>query len=226
MLKLLSPVEISKSPYRAKLDKAGIKGGWNYALDHAWLFERIHAYQEKYSQSLPIILDVGCGDGMLHPYLEQELGLGIIGIDRITGSCPANGRNFRMDICIDFVENNTFFNNSVDIVYWCSAIEHNPPEKQKILMQASMKALKPGGIFLATFGHSKESGYFAPSQQWNLSLKDAEFVFEDKWSGETDYNKLVSEYRQNFFDIDSRHNKRYNTDEYDFVVAAIEKTKQ
>ncbi len=221
MLELLSPVKTAQSPYRKRLDEKGIKGGWNYALDHAWLFENIDQYIKSNPEiPFPTVVDVGCGNGMLHPFLEEELHIGIIGVDRVFGHCPYEVRTKSMDLCIDFLDDNTYFKNNVDIIYWCSAIEHNEIQKQKLCVQKSLDALKPGGLFLATFAFSKETHWFEPSQQTNLSARDAEEIYNCKWSTEPDFDKMVAEFRLNHFDLDTRHSKRYGTDDYAFVVAA------
>ena len=41
MLKLLSPLEIQSNKWRAELAENGIQGGWNYYLDHAFLYEEM-----------------------------------------------------------------------------------------------------------------------------------------------------------------------------------------
>ena len=85
MLELVNPEIIANKKWRKKLEDAGVKGGWNYAIDHAWLYEKIDTYIAKRPSITPIVLDVGCGNGMLHTFLEEDLHLGIIGIDRILG---------------------------------------------------------------------------------------------------------------------------------------------
>ncbi len=224
-LQLLSPREIVGWSHRARLDEAGVRGGWNYHLDHAWLFKEVDEYVSARPSETPIIVDVGCGNSALHTFLESELHLGVIGVDRIWGACPYDERDMRMDLCIDFRTDNVFFNGTADIVYWCSSIEHNEPEEQKACVAESLRALKPGGVFLATFGLSPETHYFEPSEQWNLSADDAEAVFGVAWSGEPDFESMVSEYRDDIFDLDTRHRKRYGTDEYDFLVAAAKVVK-
>lgn len=226
MIELLSPKKISTSPYRKLLDEAGIKGGWNYALDHAWLFEKIDAYVKAHQEQALVALDVGCGNSMLHTFLEEYLHMGIIGIDRILGKCPINIRDRRMDVCIDLLKDNVFFKDNVDIVYWCSSIEHNTVEEIGKCVKESLKALKPGGLFLATFGYSKVTHYYELSEQTNLDAADAGRIFKEKWKGITDFDKMVLEYKKNIFDLDTRHFKRYGTREYDFIVGAAEIVKQ
>ena len=222
MLELLSPKKIQDSPYRKRLIEAGIKGGWNYALDHAWIFEKIDKYIKNHNQDPLLTIDVGCGNSMLHTFLEEEFHMGIIGIDRIFGKCPYHERDRRMDLCIDFSKGNIFFKNNVDIIYWCSSIEHNTVEEQRRCLSESLKALKKGGLFLATFGFSKETHYYESSEQTNLSVEDAKAVFGIDWTTNTDFNEIVKEYKEDIMDLDSRHFKRYGTHEYDFIVAAAE----
>lgn len=226
MIELISPRKVAQSPYRKRLAEAGVKGGWNYALDHAWLYEKIDGYIKERPEARPIVLDVGCGNGMLHTFLEEELHLGIIGIDRIFGKCPFNERDRRMDICIDFAKENTIFKNNADIIYWCSSIEHNTVPEIKECVRVSMEALKPGGMFLATFAHSPVTAYYPPSEQTNLSQEDAEAVFDEKWVGDVDFEAMLPEYQENHFDLLERHKKRYGSDRFNFVVAAVQKIKK
>jgi SAM-dependent methyltransferase len=219
VLQILSPKRINESPYRRRLAEAGIKGGWNYALDHAWLFENIDRYIKERQLRAPLILDVGCGNSMFHPFLEKELSLGIVGIDRIDGLCPHPGRTNIMDFCIDFRELSNRFRGTVDLVFWLSSIEHNPIEEQKQCLRSSLDALKPGGLFLATFGFASETHYYELSEQTNLSARDAVSVFETQWEREPDFEATVSEYRLDLMELDSRHQKRYGTSDYAFVVA-------
>ncbi len=220
MLQILSPKAINESPYRRRLAEAGIKGGWNYALDHAWLFEQIDTYIKERNLLFPVILDVGCGNSMFHPFIEKELRLGIIGIDRVEGMCPHTpGRTNIIDICADFRELSHRLAEIADIVYWLSSIEHNTIPEMKRCLEASLRVLKPGGLFLATFAFSSQTHYYEPSDQTNLSACDAVTVFEIPWKSEPDFETTVEEFRLDLMDLDSRHSKRYGTNDYAFVVA-------
>ena len=224
MLELINPEIIAKKKWRKKLEDAGVKGGWNYALDHAWLYEKIDTYITERPNITPIVLDVGCGNGMLHTFLEEDLHLGIIGIDRIFGHCPFNERDKRMDLCIDFLENK-IFNESVDIIYWCSSIEHNTSQKMKACIDNSFQALKPGGLFLATFAISPLTQWFVEAQQTNLCIKDAEEIFKDKFEGIADFEIVVKEYLKNPFGIMDRHIKRFGHSNIKYIVAAAAQIK-
>ena len=221
MLEILSPIAINRSSYRERLAKAGIKGGRNYVLDHAWLFENIDQYVKNILNPTPVILDVGCGNSMLHPFLEYDLDMGIIGIDRIDGLCPHPLRTNIMDFCVDFLEFSKTFENTADVVYWLSSIEHNTLEQQKLCVEASLRVLKPGGLFLATFGHSPETNWFDPSEQLNLSASDAELVMGVPWKIEPQFEETVEEYKLDLMELDSRHRVRYGTSAYTFIVAGV-----
>lgn len=224
MLELISPDKIRHSKWRQRLEEAGIKGGWNYALDHAWLYEKIDTYISERPDQTPTILDVGCGNSMLHTFLEEELHLGIIGIDRIFGKCPFNERDKRMDPCINFLDNDIFKEN-VTIVYWCSSIEHNSIPEIRACISKSMDALKPGGIFLATFCISPSTHWFQPAQCTNLSVRDAEDIFQETFEGVTDFDVMVDEYLTNPFGIMDRHLKRFGDLDVKYIVGAVEKIK-
>lgn len=225
MLEILSPLTINASPYRARLANAGIKGGWNYALDHAWLFEKIDHYLRSRSHAGATVFDVGCGNSMFHPFLEQELNIGIIGVDRIDGQCSHPGRTPIMDFCMDFLDMSARFESVADIVFWLSSIEHNDPDMQRACVEASLRLLKPGGLFLATFGFSPQTHYYGPSEQTNLSAADAVRVFSTEWTAPPDFSATVNEYRLDLMDLDSRHYKRYGTRDYEFIVAAASRVK-
>jgi len=225
MLEILSPKIINESRYRRRLAEAGIKGGWNYALDHAWTFEKIDRYLKTLESKTPLILDVGCGNSMLHPFLEKELELGIVGIDRIDGQCPQFGRTNIMDFCVDFREFSNVLAGRADIVYWLSSIEHNSMEQMQECLRASMVALKPGGLFLATFSYSPTTYYFEPSQATNLSARDAEKVFGSRWVSEPDFDATVAEFRLDLMELNTRYVKRYGTPDYSFVVGGVSLTK-
>ncbi len=60
--------------------------------------------------------------------------------------------------------------NSVDAVVALSALEHNPPSKLPIVVAELMRALKPGGILLATLGAARDQDWFhKPSRGWCYS---------------------------------------------------------
>ncbi len=220
-LEVLSPAKIADSVWHAELEHDHIVGGWNYALDHAWLYKQIAQYCAPLP-SIGLIIDAGCGNSMFHPWLEKQLSCGIIGVDRIKGLCPHPSRTNIMDFCGDLrhplIERRL---DPADIIFWCSSIEHNAPGEQRECVSVSLSILNNGGLFLATFGLSLKTHYYEPSQQWNLSAEDAADLYGVEWKEPPDFDAIVKEYRSNVMDLDTKHRKRYGTDEYAFVVAGV-----
>ena len=80
-LKLLSPLETLESTYYNKIInyKPKILGPKIYYLDWTFIFSQIDKW--KKINNSPLILDVGCGNSMFHPFLESYFYQGIIGLD-------------------------------------------------------------------------------------------------------------------------------------------------
>jgi len=225
MLTILSPIEIESSFDRQILRNAGIDGGWNYLVDHAFLLKEIREFISNCTHAFPTVLDVGVGNSMLHTFLEEHFSIGIIGIDRIFGNCPFSARDQRMDLCISF-ENNSFFENNVDLIYWNSSIEHNSADGIRNALRSSFKALKPGGLLLATFAISENTHWFEPADQLNLSMKDAELIFQDQFLDNRTFHDIRNEYLLNPMGLADRHRKRFKHDDITYVVGGLAQFKQ
>lgn len=117
-----------------------------------------------------------------------------------------------------------------DVVYWLSSIEHNTPEIMARLVERSMNALQPGGLFLATFSYAQETKWTPAnaknSEQSDLSMADAVNVFNAEWVGTPNFDAAVKEYRTDAMALDTRHRARYGSGEYTFVVAGCKKEKR
>ena len=224
MLILPSPLEIESSPERQILKSAGIDGGWNYFVDHAFFLRHITHFLSENIDTYPTVLDVGVGNSMLHTFLEEHFSIGIIGVDRIFGNCPFDSRDRRMDLCINF-EDNSFFNNNVDLIYWNSSIEHNQRDGIRKGLDASFRALRPGGLLLATFAISDKTQWFESADQLNLSMDDAEEIFEDKFIDNPGFVSIREEYLQNSMGLADRHYKRFNHYDIEYVVGGLIKYK-
>ncbi len=197
--------------------------GWNYVIDHVWLYSKMKKYLEKNKLKDPIIFDIGCGNSPFHSAVEERLGIKIIGLDRPTGYCHQEGVT-NADYFVEFLDFDKFTPKSVDIIYWLSAIEHNQKNMIEKLYKKSVEFLKPGGLLLITFPISKRTYWFENSQQTNLSIEDAKLVFNDeKVIG--NFNKVHSEFRANVLNLKNRYKKRYSQfDRYDpeFLVGGLE----
>ena len=202
------------------------KLGWNYVLDHVWVTEQIEQYIASKSQRSLTILDVGCGRSRFHNFLEKRFGINIVGIDRPQGYCH-QAKLENADYCADFLQLDAFPENSVDIIYWLSAIEHNEKSNIRKLFQKSMSLLKEGGLFLATFAVSEKTHWFEDSEQTNLSIADSLDIFDIE-DVQGDLQSIKDKYRQNILLLRDKYERRYRgfgLSDPDFVVGAARKVK-
>ena len=100
------------------------------------------------------MLEPGCGRGeFLNNF--QNLGLDVIGID-VSPEALKYNNNFEVKLCDIEKEKLPFEDNSIDIIYSKSFIEHlHYPEKY---LEEAYRVLKPNGIFL-TLTPDWESNY-------------------------------------------------------------------
>jgi SAM-dependent methyltransferase len=235
MIELIDPREIEKEKeVMEDLKQAGIDHfdvarplGWNYILDHVWLYSNIKEYLENQGIETPMILDVGCGNSPFHCFVENNLNVDIIGIDRPQGYCHQEQLK-NADYLVDFLKFEEFKAGSVDLVYWLSAIEHNRPDAIRKLYQKSISLLKPGGLLLVTFAVSRETCWFEDSQQSNLSLKDSREIFEDN-EIKGDFDVIHNEFRDNILLLRDKYQVRYGSfDEQapDFIVGGLRQVKK
>jgi SAM-dependent methyltransferase len=234
MIEIISPKKIERArTLILKLKKFGIDHldknstlGWNYALDHVWLSNKIDEYLKSLKLSNPIIFDVGCGTSQFHNFVEQNLNVEVIGIDRPTGYCHQEQlRN--VDYLAEFLTFDDYEPGSVDIIYWLSAIEHNNKDTIEKLFRKSLQFLKKGGLLLITFPLSKKTYWFESSQQTNLSLNDAKELFETKMIL-GDYEETKQEFRSGMLHLKDKYLKRYGhytESDPEFLVGGLAKIK-
>jgi SAM-dependent methyltransferase len=86
---------------------------------------------------------------------------------------------------------------SVDAVVAVSALEHNPPDGLRSVVDELLRVLKPGGKLLATLGAAVEDDWFhEPSQGWNYteaSLRDIFRLEAGAPSNYADHDRLFAE---------------------------------
>ncbi len=227
-LELLLPEKIVLTSYHKQLEESKIMGPSAYKLDWAWIFEKMDKWMKAHNKNHCVILDVGCGNGMFHPFLERYFGQGIIGIDR-TDSTLTKKEILKLghqlipstDYCMNFINEggNVFNENMVDIIYWLSSIEHNSIDEIRKAIDTSLKALKPGGLFLATWAFGYETHWSEAACQTVLSMEDAENVFGGEWIDNPDFSQAVDQYRTDIMGLDTWHFKRFGSNKYDYVHA-------
>jgi predicted SAM-dependent methyltransferase len=230
MIKLISPQEISqeksliKNSQKFNVNYLDINSpiGWNYVLDHIWFYKEIKNYINENQLSNPLVFDVGCGSSPFYKILEGSLNIKVIGIDRPEGFCHLNHHENAV-YNTDFLKLKEVPENSVDIIYWLSSIEHNKINMIKKLYKKSKYFLKKGGLLLITFPVSKTTYWFEPSQQTNLSLEDAKKVFNDN-EVVGDFDKIHREFRKNILLLKDKYQKRYghfNHNDPEFIVGGV-----
>lgn len=197
--------------------------GWNYILDHIWLYKKIDDYLKENKSIDPIVFDVGCGNSPFHNFIEKSLSINITGLDRPDGFCHQNTLT-NVDYNVEFLDFNGEEVGKVDILYWLSSIEHNNMDMIERLYRKSLSLLKPGGILLITFPLSEVTVWFEDSQQTNLSIEDATRIFDD-----THYINSFEDVRKQYFTnvlcLKERYEKRYGhflSDDPKFIVAGLE----
>lgn len=211
MLNIISPMEIAGNKnILGDLRDNGIdhltienKFGWNYVLDHTWLYIEINNFLRNIDSRKVVIMDVGVGRSIFHPFLEKHFNIDIIGVDRQKRSRIQSESNL-IDINQDFMNIDSFEDGSVDLIYFLSSIEHNKSEKIRAIYQKAMRLLKKNGVFLATIALSEETHWFPSANQTNLSIDDAIKLFD------------ITEVKGNFLDAknDYRNNILFLRDKY------------
>ena len=178
--------------------------GWNYCMDYTWLALQS---QNLFKPGMTII-DIGCGPGAIHGYLENRYGIEIIGIDM------RRWGNDYVDLVGDFT-NSTFRQQcnlgkkSADIILSTSAFEHNTIEDHKLLVETCYDTLKPSGRLIATFSTALTMSYEDSAHQWNLTKEQLESIYQVAFT-EFDY-KIVWERWHNHREIPNAYVQRYGT---------------
>lgn len=178
--------------------------GWNYCMDYTWLFMRC----ANYLKPDMVIIDIGCGPGAIHGYLEHKYGVNIIGIDLNIWE-----KDY-VDIVGDFSDSqfrkeHGFNEESIDCIISTSAFEHNKPKRHHRLVNICMECLKPGGRLITTFAATKnKTRYFKKSQQWNLSAKDIKKIYGENIINFNEYDDIWQRWH-NHSSISNDYKKRY-----------------
>ena len=180
----------------------GRRIGWNYCLDYTWLALQCHDCIKPGMR----IVDIGCGSGATHGYLENRYGVEILGIDM------KKWESDYVDIVGDFSipdlrQKWGLEKKSVDVIISTSAFEHNTPENHELLVKACYETLKPSGRLIATFSVAMTLSYEKSAHQWNLTREQLESIYNVAFTG-FDYYDVWKRW-QNHREIPRAYAQRY-----------------
>ena len=195
-LELLSPKKLLTESNLILLDKIreyslleNKRIGWNYPLDYLYIhlnFDPSYLLNEK-------VLDIGCGPGAIHGWLESIYNIDIIGLDL------NRWEKDYVDVVGDF--NSTKLHkqqgwekNSFDIIFSGSSLEHQTPWMHYRSVKLALNLLRPGGLLISTVAASENrTNKYQKPYQYNLSKKALEKVYGTKFK-KFDYRNISEEY--------------------------------
>lgn len=119
---------------------------WNYCMDYTWVAMRCDSFLNPGM----IVVDIGCGPGAVHGYLENKFGVNIIGVDmhrweKDYVDIAGNFSNTR------FRREHGFLPETIDCIISTSAFEYNRPAKHHKIVSVCLESLKKGGRLITTF---------------------------------------------------------------------------
>jgi len=120
--------------------------GWEEAPEG--LREKVVEICKKYLDEGSLVLDLGCGYGILSDFLRKE-GYNCIGLDIDKGKCKATRKKGVKTICSDLNIGIPIKSSSVDAVVGVEVIEHL--ENPWNTLREVKRVLKSGGIVILTF---------------------------------------------------------------------------
>ncbi|MBD3262474.1 MAG: methyltransferase domain-containing protein [Candidatus Altiarchaeales archaeon] len=213
LLRLLDPGQIDPFAYEqgnlAEIRKHSLLGngsiGWNYPMDYsfvAMMFDEL-SKQGKVKPGMKFI-DIGCGPGAIHGYLEEKYGIKIVGIDM--KRWPSDYVDLQGDFLDTALRKGLGVKpNSIDAFISVSALEHLPTPKNRQVIKLCKECLKPGGFLLATAAIAEIHETFA--DQTNYTKKEIESIYGGTFEP-YDYKAVFSRWRKHR-DIVPAYMKRY-----------------
>ncbi|WP_407188732.1 class I SAM-dependent methyltransferase [Bradyrhizobium centrosematis] len=118
-----------------------------YLLDEFATFRA----QRRMAPSQPLdVLDIGCGQGLIHPHLRPaESGIKLTGID-VAGSVIEEARAANPDVHYDVYEGTQlpYRDRSYDVAYAIAVMHHVPPDDWKAFLVEAGRVVRPGGLVI------------------------------------------------------------------------------
>ena len=185
----------------------GKRIGWNYPLDYTFIINELEKVERLSTKK---ILDVGCGPGAVHGYLEQKHGVNILGVDM--KHWPKDYVDFIGDFTNkEFRTINDLHN--CDVIISSSAIEHNSIKNHANFMSAVYESLSPDGLLILTgaANNKKYSTKFRQSFQVNLSPGLVKNIYGKSIENLNKFDEIISDY---CFDLELAQGfkERFNKD--------------
>lgn len=102
------------------------------------------------------VLDVGCGHGLIHPYLvsASDIKINLTGVD-VAATVVEEARQKNPSVSYDTYEGDhlPYADNSFDLAFTICVMHHVPPKQWPSFLREIKRVLRPGGV-LAVFEHN------------------------------------------------------------------------
>ncbi|MDC1437623.1 class I SAM-dependent methyltransferase [Planktomarina temperata] len=182
--------------------------GWNYLVDYPWMIEKFEMVLNDLPKDKALkVVDIGCGPGAVHGFLEEKHGIDIIGIDL---------KRWDAGDYVDYVGNFSDINfrnaqslKDIDVIISTSAFEHNSPIAHYRLVRDCMSSLSDNGYLITTSSISANGKTNnTPRTQFNLGVNDLKIVYGTAPQN-SDHLTEIDHQWQNDKTLMTRFNKRY-----------------
>lgn len=177
--------------------------GWNYCMDYTWIADRFRRVERPIAHAL----DIGCGPGAIHGYLEQTHSISIVGVDLHRWD------HDYVDLVGDVFDPEVrtkggLAPGTLDVIVSASAFEHMPPAQHERVIALCLELLRPGGHLITTFSVAgRWSHRIRNPQQWNLSRQRLAkmyaqpfepFDYREVWRRYREHREMADLFRQRF----------------------------
>ncbi len=145
--------DVYKDDYSSRIDESLSFAGQSHDFYTKVKAEHLlGVMREKHEQGEPVdVLDVGCGHGLIHPYLlnQNHNPINLQGVD-VAGEVIEEAKKANKDVAYQSYDGQRlpFEDNSFDVVFTICVMHHVPPEEWTNFVKEMKRVLKPGGILL------------------------------------------------------------------------------
>lgn len=196
-IELLSPETVGLESKKHDLDQIrqfsllpDKRIGWNYPLDYLWIAQQLDQVPRSPRKSL----DIGCGPGAIHGWIESSLEIDMVGLD------VNRWEKDYVDVTGNFLDDSLtnqlgWHPGTFDLIVSVSSLEHQSIRNHKRSVRKAWNLLSPGGTLLITVAAAPYlSSWSRLPGQWNMSRRLLEKTYGARFS-EFDFKRITSEYR-------------------------------